>query len=222
MMNVSKAMFVLGLTTAMFLGCAADTTDAPAPTGGGEKTPAEPAPSGSTPVSTAPSAGPSHGQVGGLAGPEAPSAPSATTLFADYWAEEPLPASTQTSFDLSTTSDLVVYVIFDNLEPGVYTGTLDFVAPGGGLYQSHHMAFAIGPTTETEVAIEGLLTPVPVQETTETDLGHRTTHLLPIAGTDIESHGLTGEWAVRVHLDDRSPEPLDSAVFTLTEESDAP
>ncbi|MEK6608256.1 MAG: hypothetical protein AABZ30_11385 [Myxococcota bacterium] len=145
--------------------------------------------------------------------PTATPPPSATVRFADYWTEDAVPEPEVTRFSLWETTDLVLYFYFSNVAEGARLAWLEYVTPSGGVYQTTPLGFAVGETDVSEIAVEGLWTPVQVQPTTETALGLRTDVVLPIAGTPIAAYEMTGAWTVRVYLDSTETEPI--AVATV-------
>jgi hypothetical protein len=108
-----------------------------------------------------------------------PPVPSAAFTFCDDGDPVCTPAS---SFSVGSVRDLVIKISWDNLPPGNHVQTLEIVMPGGGLYQSTQTAFL------TDSASSGLLA---------------STRLLPVAGTWIQQRQMTGDWLVRVSLDDQ-------------------
>ena len=108
-----------------------------------------------------------------------PPVPSAAFTFCDDGDPACTPAS---SFSVTSVRDLVIKISWDNLPPGNHVQTLEIVMPGGGLYQSTQTAFLTDSTSS------GLLA---------------STRLLPVAGTWIQQRQMTGDWLVRVSLDDQ-------------------
>lgn len=146
--------------------------------------------------------------------PEPPSVePAVTVLVSDTWSEDPVPTDTGSEFPLYATSDLSVYVFFRDWTPGVHLIFVEFVAPGGGVYQTDPLAYAVGPTDVPYLTVEGLWTPVWVWPAVETDLGWRADDWLAVAGTTIASHVLTGTWMVRVYEGSTATAPVAQQTF---------
>lgn len=113
--------------------------------------------------------------------PDAPSGgtvePSAKIVFCDTPGTDCSPAS---SFSISKLRDLNIVVNWSNLSPGNHAQLLSVLHSAGGLYQSFHKAFLIGPEDNGSVS---------------------TSAALPVAGTWIVQRSLTGSWTVQAVLD---------------------
>lgn len=108
-----------------------------------------------------------------------PLVPSAMITFCDDGSSSCTPA---TSFSVASLRDLVIKVSWENLPAGNHVQILEIMIPGGGLYQSSETAFLMGSTSSGSFA---------------------TTRLLPVAGTWIPQRHITGDWLVRVSLDEQ-------------------
>jgi hypothetical protein len=108
-----------------------------------------------------------------------PLVPSAAFTFCDDGGPDCTPA---TSFSVASVRDVVIKVSWDNLPIGNHVQTLEIMIPGGGLYQSTQTAFF------TDALSSGLFA---------------ATRVLPVAGTWIQQRQITGDWLVRVSLDDQ-------------------
>jgi hypothetical protein len=108
-----------------------------------------------------------------------PLVPSAMITFCDDGSSSCTPA---TSFSVASLRDLVIKVSWENIPDGNHVQTLEIMIPGGGLYQSSETAFLMGSTSSGSFA---------------------TTRLLPVAGTWIPQRHITGDWLVRVSLDEQ-------------------
>jgi hypothetical protein len=87
-----------------------------------------------------------------------------------------------TTFNVGSTRDVLIKVTWEGLSQGSHVQTLEIMMPGGGLYQS------------TQAAV---FTDAPVSGT------FQTTRVLPVAGTWIQQRNISGEWMIRVSLDDQ-------------------
>ncbi len=103
--------------------------------------------------------------------------PSAKILFCDAPGTACSPAS---SFSISKLRDLNIVVNWSNLPPGNHAQLLSVLHTAGGLYQSFHNAFMIGP---------------------EAGGSFSTSDALPVAGTWIVERSLTGVWTAQALLD---------------------
>jgi hypothetical protein len=112
-------------------------------------------------------------------GPPPPLVPSAVLTFCDDGGPDCTPA---TSFSVAAVRDVVIKVSWDNLPAGNHVQTLEILIPGGGLYQSTQTAFL------TDASSSGLFA---------------ATRVLPVAGAWIQQRQITGDWLVRVSLDDQ-------------------
>ena len=108
-----------------------------------------------------------------------PLVPSAAFTFCDDGGPNCKPA---TSFSVASVRDVVIKVSWDNLPAGNHVQTLEIMIPGGGLYQATQTAFL------TDSSSSGLFA---------------ATRVLPVAGTWIQQRQMTGNWLVRVSLDDQ-------------------
>jgi len=108
-----------------------------------------------------------------------PLVPSAAFTFCDDGGPDCTPA---TSFSVASVRDVVIKVSWDNLPAGNHVQTLEIMIPGGGLYQATQTAFL------TDSSSSGLFA---------------ATRVLPVAGTWIQQRQMTGDWLVRVSLDDQ-------------------
>ena len=108
-----------------------------------------------------------------------PLVPSAAFTFCDDGGPDCKPA---TSFSVASVRDVVIKVSWDNLPAGNHVQTLEIMIPGGGLYQATQTAFL------TDRSSSGLFA---------------ATRVLPVAGTWIQQRQMTGDWLVRVSLDDQ-------------------
>jgi hypothetical protein len=109
-----------------------------------------------------------------------PPVPSAALTFCDDGDPACTPAN---SFSVASVRDLVIKVSWDNLSVGNHVQTLEILMPAGaGLYQSTQTAFL------TDSASSGTFA---------------ATRLLPVAGTWIQQRQMTGDWLIRVSLDDQ-------------------
>jgi hypothetical protein len=112
-------------------------------------------------------------------GPPPPLVPGAVFAFCDDGGPDCTPA---TSFSVASVRDVVIKVSWDNLPAGNHVQTLEIMIPGGGLYQATQTAFLMDGSSS------GLFT---------------ATRVLPVAGTWIQQRQMTGDWLVRVSLDDQ-------------------
>jgi hypothetical protein len=108
-----------------------------------------------------------------------PLVPSAAFTFCDDGRPDCTPA---TSFSVASVRDVVIKVSWDNLSAGNHVQTLEIMIPGGGLYQSTQTAFLTDGSSSGSFAA---------------------TRVLPVAGTWIQQRQITGDWLVRVSLDDQ-------------------
>ncbi|HEY2461609.1 MAG TPA: hypothetical protein VGI16_12415 [Candidatus Acidoferrum sp.] len=84
------------------------------------------------------------------------------------------------AFSLSSLRDLNVMVAWQNLQPGHHSQTVQVFLPDGNLYQAFEQSFEIADGAPGAIA---------------------TAQALPVAGTWITQHALTGAWQVTLQLD---------------------
>ncbi len=143
--------------------------------------------------------------------------PPASIVVSSQWSDlEPVTGAS--SFPLYGTSDLVLYLYFNGLADNDYLAWLEYVAPGGAVYQQDPIAFTVGDQVGAQtMEVPGLWTPVQVRPAQRTALGWRVTELLPLDGTNVVRHGMSGGWTVRLYFETVSGQPVASSSFTLTE-----
>jgi hypothetical protein len=108
-----------------------------------------------------------------------PTPPSAALTFCESGFSDCSPTS---SFSVSTVRDVKINVAWENVPAGNHIQKLEVLVPSGGLYQQATTAFAIPEnSTQPFVAMRSL----------------------PVAGTWIQQRQITGDWIVRVSLDDQ-------------------
>lgn len=90
---------------------------------------------------------------------------------------------------LSEVTDVTVRLRLSGLPGGRGRVDADFLAPGPSAHERHTQQLVAEPTEERELSFR-----------------------LPVAGTNISAHGLSGPWEVRFFLDGA---PLASTTFTL-------
>jgi hypothetical protein len=108
-----------------------------------------------------------------------PLVPSAIVTFCDDGDPDCTPA---TSFSAASARDLMIKVSWENLPVGNHVQTIEIMIPAGGLYQSSRTAFLTDSTSAGTFA---------------------STRILPVAGTWIPQRHITGDWLVRVSLDEQ-------------------
>jgi hypothetical protein len=108
-----------------------------------------------------------------------PLVPSAMIIFCDDDSSSCTPA---TSFSVASLRDLVIKVSWENIPDGNHVQTLEIMIPGGGLYQSTQTAFLTDSSPAGAFA---------------------NSRILPVAGTWIPQRHITGDWLVRVSLDEQ-------------------
>ncbi len=136
------------------------------------------------------------------------------------------------TFMLEEIRDLFIFVTWPNVV-GKHVQTLQFILPDGHLYQRKDTAFTIRPQVPARPGPPGGRVPRRRNRNTE-PRPHDYTNtsapappepfltmsrgdpsvitVLPVAGTFITQHNLSGTWTVKVLLDDK---PVLSAQFTL-------
>lgn len=130
----------------------------------------------------------------------APSAVSAEVFFCETSAVEC--RTTTNDFTVTEVRDLFVFVAWQGVS-GLHAQELRFVLPDGNLYQNKTTKF----TAETGS------TPIPDVQIAKLSQGEPTVvSALPVGGTFITQHFLTGTWAVEVYLDGA---PVTQAPFVL-------
>ena len=90
--------------------------------------------------------------------------------------------TTGASFSLQTARDINIKISWINVAPGTHTQTMEVLEPGGGLYEAKSQAFAIAENSDGSAT---------------------TTEILPVAGTWITERGRSGEWTIRISLDNQ-------------------
>lgn len=108
-----------------------------------------------------------------------PLVPSATISFCDD-GDSNCPLAN--SFSVASARDVLIKVAWEKVPDGNHVQTLEIMMPGGGLYQSSQTAFLIDNASANSFA---------------------TTRLLPVAGTWISQRRITGDWLIRLSLDDQ-------------------
>jgi hypothetical protein len=117
-------------------------------------------------------------------------------------------------FWLDELRSLHVCIVWEGLS-GTYAAQLKFVTPDGNVYQTMTLAFvtAAAPATVATLEVEGRH-----HDVKRAGWGNKGESLLvaplPVAGTYITQHNLTGEWKVEISLDGRS---VDQDHFVLRE-----
>lgn len=86
------------------------------------------------------------------------------------------------SYSLATLRDLAINVSWENVPVGTHTQTLEILDPSGALYQARTQSFAISE---------------------DWDGSAKTTETLPVSGTWITQRRRTGQWKLRISLDDQ-------------------
>jgi hypothetical protein len=108
-----------------------------------------------------------------------PLVPSAMLTFCDDGTPTCTPG---TSFSVASLRDLVIKVTWENIPEGNHVQTLEIMIPGGGLYQSTQTAFLTDSSSAGSFAVM---------------------RMLPVAGTWIPQRQITGDWLMRVSLDEQ-------------------
>jgi len=116
-------------------------------------------------------------QMSSADGGAQPAAPTAAFTFCDHQSSECEPGTT---FSVAATRDLEAEVSWKNVPPGNHVQTLEFLAPGGNLYQQAQTPFQASASSTTPL--------VSIQT-------------LAVAGTWIQQRNIMGEWTARVSLD---------------------
>jgi hypothetical protein len=118
-------------------------------------------------------------QMESSGGAAPPPVPSATVSLCESGNSD---CSPQTSFSVGQTRDIAVNISWENVPAGNHIQKLEILIPGGGLYQETDTAFAV-PVGSAEPIVA--------------------TRSLPVGGTSIQQRQITGEWTMRVSLDDQ-------------------
>jgi hypothetical protein len=142
----------------------------------------------------------------GKAAPAAkkPPAPEATVFFCDS-ADIECRLKKMETFDVTEIRDLWVFVAWKNLPAGIHQQDLRFALRRGEHYQTLTTFFST-------VALPGLPPNVQIPKKSQ---GEPTVfRVLPVGGTWITQHTLTGMWEVEVLLDGKS---ITKAKFQLHE-----
>jgi hypothetical protein len=109
------------------------------------------------------------------------------------------------AFDVTKVRDVWVFVAWKNISPGLHSQQLRFSLKRGEHYQTIESVF-------TTAAVPGL--PAFVQVPKKSQGEPTVMAVLPVAGTYITQHALTGMWEIEVILDGKS---ITKAKFQLHE-----
>lgn len=154
--------------------------------------------------------------------PTSSSAPSATLIFSS----QRLPASAgmdggvpqaESSFSISTLRELHIYTLWENVD-GEHEELRKFYSPDGSLYYQKLLAFSTFSSIEKPfVTSQAVPRALMVQPSIFSSDGEAVVwDYLPVGGTWISEHTMTGIWRVEVFLDGGSS-PAGSGSFALAD-----
>lgn len=130
------------------------------------------------------------------------SAPTATLIFSSEWVDDGMVPEAESRFSIRTLRELHIYTVWENVE-GDHEELRKFYSPDGSLYYQKLLAFSTSSSTEKPFLTSKAVPRAPmIQPAGLTDDGEAVVRdYLPVGGTWISEHGMTGTWRIEVFLD---------------------